>query len=82
MNRQNLFSDEWDGENEEARTRHRVFWRPDNARMGATLYELAPDAPERHLFAHFGSNAVVRRRARRPLRSTIRTDAPYTEVIG
>src|SRR5207237_4845626 len=46
MNRQNLFSDAWDGENEEAATRHRIFWRPDDARMGATLYELALDAPE------------------------------------
>ena len=45
MNRQNLFSDAWDGENEEAGTRHRIFWRPDDARMGATLYELAADAP-------------------------------------
>jgi hypothetical protein len=42
MTRQNLFSDVWDGDNEEAGTRRRVFWRPDNARMGATLYELAP----------------------------------------
>lgn len=37
MTRQNLFSDEWDGQDEEARTRHRVFWRPDDARMGATV---------------------------------------------
>ncbi len=46
MIRQNLFSDAWDGDDEEARTRHRIFWRPDDARMGATLYELSPDAPE------------------------------------
>jgi hypothetical protein len=44
MNGQNLFSDAWDGENEEAGTRHRIFLRPDDARMGATLYELGPDA--------------------------------------
>src|SRR5215216_6181493 len=25
-----------------SRDRHRIFWRPDDARMGATLYELAP----------------------------------------
>ena len=46
MIRQNLFSDVWDGVDEEDRARHRVFWRPEDARMGATLYELAPDAPE------------------------------------
>ena len=55
MNRQNLFSDAWDGENEEAATRHRIFWRPDDARMGATLYELAPDAPETRMHMHFGA---------------------------
>ena len=41
MNRQTLYSDAWDGEDEEAGMRHRIFWRPDDARMGATLYELA-----------------------------------------
>ena len=58
MNRQNLFSDAWDGENEEAGTRHRIFWRPDDARMGATLYELAPDAPEMRLHMHFGAEEM------------------------
>ena len=58
MNRQNLFSDAWDGENDEDRTRHRVFWRPDNARMGATLYELAPDAPEPAIHMHFGAEEM------------------------
>jgi uncharacterized cupin superfamily protein len=58
MNRQNLFSDEWDGENEEHRARHRVFWRPDDARMGATLYELAPGAPEPRLHMHFGAEEM------------------------
>ena len=43
MNRQNLFSGAWEDEHEEAGTRQRVFWRPDDARMGATLYELAPE---------------------------------------
>ena len=37
MNRQNLFSDTWDGDDEQARTRNRIFWRPDDATMGATL---------------------------------------------
>jgi uncharacterized cupin superfamily protein len=54
MTRQNLFSDEWDGEDQEAGTRHQVFWRPDDARMGATLYELAPGAREYGLHMHFG----------------------------
>ena len=58
MNRQNLFSDAWDGENEEAGTRHRIFWRPDDARMGATLYELAPDAPETRMHMHFGAEEM------------------------
>jgi len=53
MTRQNLFSDLWDGENEEERTRRRVFWRPDDARMGATLYELAPGAPESYMHMHY-----------------------------
>ena len=54
MNQQNLFSDVWDGENEDERTRHRVFWRPDDARMGATLYELAPETSEMTMHMHFG----------------------------
>ena len=58
MNRQNLFSDSWDGENEEDRTRHRIFWRPDYARMGATLYELAPGAPEPRMHMHFGAEEM------------------------
>ena len=58
MNRQNLFSDAWDGENEEAGTRHRIFWRPDDARMGATLYELAPDAAETRMHMHFGAEEM------------------------
>jgi uncharacterized cupin superfamily protein len=58
MNRQNLFSDAWDGEDEEGRSRHRVFWRPDDARMGATLYELDPGAPERTMHMHFGAEEL------------------------
>ncbi len=58
MNRQNLFSDTWDGGNEEDRTRHRIFWRPDDARTGATLYELAPDAPETRMHMHFGAEEM------------------------
>src|SRR5215210_7136727 len=58
MNRQNLFSDEWDGEDEEGGTRHRIFWRPDDARMGATLYELAPNGPDMRLHMHFGAEEM------------------------
>ena len=36
MTRQNLFSDALDDYKEEDGTRHRVFWRPDDAMMGAT----------------------------------------------
>ena len=58
MERQNLFSDVWDGENEEFGRRHRVFWRPDYARMGATLYELAPGATGGRLHMHFGAEEM------------------------
>jgi uncharacterized cupin superfamily protein len=58
MVRQNLFSDEWDGVNEDEGTRHRVFWRPDEARMGATLFELAPNAPEARIHMHFGAEEM------------------------
>jgi uncharacterized cupin superfamily protein len=58
MNRQNLFSGTWDGEDGEARARHRIFWRPDDARSGATLYELAPGAPEPRLHMHFGAEEM------------------------
>src|SRR5256885_7516194 len=67
MNRQNLFSDAWDGENEEGGTRHRIFWRPDDARMGATLYELAPDAPEMRMHMHFGAEEMFFVLSGRPL---------------
>jgi uncharacterized cupin superfamily protein len=58
MHRQNLFSGQWDGENDEYETRHRVFWRPADARMGATLYELAPGAPETRMHMHYGAEEM------------------------
>jgi len=58
MNRQNLFSGDWEITNEDTETRHRVFWRPDDARMGATLYELAPDSSEMRLHMHFGAEEM------------------------
>jgi uncharacterized cupin superfamily protein len=67
MNRQSLFSDTWDGESEEDGSRHRIFWRPDGARMGATLYELAPDAPEGRIHMHFGGEEMFFVLSGRPL---------------
>jgi uncharacterized cupin superfamily protein len=58
MNRQNLHSGPWDGADDEAETRHRVFWRPEGARMGATLYELGPGAPESRMHMHFGAEEI------------------------
>ena len=58
MTRQNLFSGPWDGENQDPGTRCRVFWRPQGARMGATLYELAPGAPESRIHMHFGAEEM------------------------
>jgi uncharacterized cupin superfamily protein len=58
MTRQNLFSGPWDGEDDETGTRRRVFWRPDDARMGATLYELAPGAPPSSMHMHFGAEEM------------------------
>src|SRR5690349_4446548 len=54
MTRQNLFSGDWDGEDHDARTRHRIFWRPRDARVGATLYEFAPGARQDNLHMHYG----------------------------
>ena len=58
MNRQNLFSGTWEEEPNEDGVRQRVFWRPDYARMGATLYELAPGAPEGRMHMHFGAEEM------------------------
>jgi mannose-6-phosphate isomerase-like protein (cupin superfamily) len=58
MTRQNLFSDVWDADDEDAGTRRRVFWRPDDARMGATLYELAPGTPESGVHMHYGAEEM------------------------
>ena len=58
MTRQNLFSDVWDGDPDEDGTRSRVFWRPDDARLGATLYNLAPGGPEPRIHMHFGGEEM------------------------
>jgi uncharacterized cupin superfamily protein len=67
MTRQNLFSDLWDGEDQETQTRRRVFWRPDGARMGATLYELAPGARGDRMHMHFGAEEMFYVLSGRPL---------------
>ncbi len=59
MTRQNLFADSpWDTENDEGRVRRRIFWRPENARMGASLYELAPGALGDRLHMHYGAEEM------------------------
>jgi uncharacterized cupin superfamily protein len=67
MNRQNLFSDAWEEEAGEAGARRRVFWRPDGAGMGATLYELPPGAPEGRMHMHFGAEEMFFVLAGRPV---------------
>src|SRR5262245_4665370 len=58
MTRQNLFSDLWDGDRDEDGRRRRMFWRPDDARLGATLYELAPGATEDYIHMHYGAEEM------------------------
>jgi uncharacterized cupin superfamily protein len=70
MTRQNLFSDLWDGERDHEGRRHQIFWRPDDARSGATLYELAPGAPEDYLHMHFGAEEMFFVLSGRPLLRT------------
>ena len=67
MTRQNLFSDLWDGDADEDGTQRRVFWRPDDARMGATLYELAPGATGDRMHMHFGAEEMFFVLAGRPM---------------
>src|SRR6059058_5704533 len=68
MNRQNLFADSpWDGEDDESGTRHRIFWRPDDARMGATLWELVPGAGGIRMHMHYGAEEVFFVLSGRPL---------------
>jgi len=66
MTRQNLFSDLWDDGLDEDGTRRQVFWRPDHARMGATLYELAPGASTGNLHMHYGAEEMFFVLAGRP----------------
>jgi uncharacterized cupin superfamily protein len=79
MTRQNLFSDVWNGDDEETGTRHRIFWRPDGARMGATLYELPPGAPEDRIHMHFGAEEMFFVLSGRPV---LRTQAGEEQLAS
>jgi uncharacterized cupin superfamily protein len=58
MKRQNLFADSpWD-EDAETGARRRVFWRPNGARMGATLYELPPGDHGDKLHMHYNGEEM------------------------
>jgi uncharacterized cupin superfamily protein len=58
MTRENLFSDLWDGDVDQDGMRRQVFWRPDDARLGATLYELPAGTPEGRMHMHFGAEEM------------------------
>ncbi len=66
MNRQNLFSDAWDGENEEAGTRHRIFWRG-RRQDGTNAVRTGPDAREMRMHMHFGAEEMFFVLSGRPL---------------
>jgi uncharacterized cupin superfamily protein len=71
MTRQNLFTGPWDGEDLDPGMRRRVFWRPDGARMGATLYELAPGTPLSLMHMHYGAEEMFFVLRGRPLLRTL-----------
>jgi mannose-6-phosphate isomerase-like protein (cupin superfamily) len=57
MIRQNLFADApWDVEGTDSRSR--VFWRPDAAKLGATLYELDPGYDRDRVHMHYGAEEM------------------------
>jgi mannose-6-phosphate isomerase-like protein (cupin superfamily) len=57
MQRQNLFADApWDVEDTDSRSR--IFWRPDHARIGATLYEFEPDYDGDRIHMHYGKEEM------------------------
>jgi uncharacterized cupin superfamily protein len=71
VNRQNLFADSpWD-EDAETGARSRVFWRPDGARMGATLYELPPGYDGDRLHLHYNAEEMFFVLAGRPVIRTL-----------
>lgn len=59
MTRQNfLHDDPWDEEDRDQLIRRRVFWRPPNAMMGASLHELEPGSPGAWLHMHYGAEEI------------------------
>ena len=61
MNRQNLFADgPWDSEEHGPETglRHRTFWRPENARMGASIWDMLPGAAGMRWHMHYGAEEM------------------------
>ena len=61
MQRQNLYADgPWDSAERgpETGTVHRSFWRPDRARMGATLWDLCPGAAGVRYHMHYGAEEM------------------------
>ena len=59
MERQNLFADTpWEVGSTDPDLRYRVFWRPGNARLGATLYEFAPGSRGMKLHMHYGADEM------------------------
>ena len=66
MTRENLYAGSWD-KDDESGTLERVFWRPDGARMGATLYRLPPGTAESRMHMHFGAEEMFFVLSGRPL---------------
>ena len=57
MTRQNLFADApWDVDTADSHSR--MFWRPDDARLGATLYELEPGYDGDRVHMHYGAEEM------------------------
>jgi uncharacterized cupin superfamily protein len=68
MERQSLFGDEpWHEEDADVGIRRRVFWRPDGARMGASLLELAPGSEGIRMHMHYGAEELFFVVAGRPV---------------
>jgi uncharacterized cupin superfamily protein len=70
MQRQNLYADvPWDSDERdpETGTVHRTFWRPDQARMGATLWDLCPGATGHRFHMHYGAEEMFFVLAGRPV---------------
>ena len=78
MNRQNLFADVWDVENDQNGLLHRIFWRPKNARMGASLWELRPGAEGMRWHMHYGAEEMFFVLSGRPV---FRTPAGEEELV-